>query len=295
MDKNLIKTGILMAYDYNFIKHSLPVIYGDSDTIVISIDKDRLTWSGNKFDFDEHILDWIKEYDIENKISIYQDKFFIESNSSMQNDTRQRNMTAEYMGLDGWHIQIDVDEVFINFNEFVKYLKYQKKYLNNPKENPIVICAYWVVVIKSIADGFFFDKSTFHSFPVATNYPIYKIARDTLYKRKYLNYIAVHHTYNRDEEALLFKLLNWSHNAESINKGVIKNWKLLDESNFKKMKIGNFKSIEYCRFDNDNFVTNIKVPILKIFYDNSKNKIKWIFLVRIIRKIMKKFNYKQFN
>ena len=44
-----IHVGFLLSYDYELLKIALPPVYKSSDRIFIAIDKEYLTWSGNKF------------------------------------------------------------------------------------------------------------------------------------------------------------------------------------------------------------------------------------------------------
>ena len=55
-----INVGILMSYDYECLKQSLPLIYENSDRIVLALDENYNTWSGNKFEVDPDFFDWIK-------------------------------------------------------------------------------------------------------------------------------------------------------------------------------------------------------------------------------------------
>ena len=129
MDKNIpfkfmkIKTGFLVAYDYEMLKKAIPCIYNASDIICLCIDENRITWGGNKFNIEFSFFDWLNDFDIDKKIVVYEDKFYNANLSPMQMETAQRNKMAEYLGLDGWHIQLDVDEYFINFDQFVQVLK----------------------------------------------------------------------------------------------------------------------------------------------------------------------------
>ena len=103
----MIKVCFLLSYDYAFVKYSLPCVYPYADSITFSIDRNRTSWSGNQYKFDESIIDWIKAYDTEQKIRIYEDDFYVPGKTAMENDTRQRNKTAEFMGKGGWHLQIE--------------------------------------------------------------------------------------------------------------------------------------------------------------------------------------------
>ena len=53
MNKPKIKVGFCVAYDWELLKNSIPRVYNAADTICLSIDKNRTSWSGKKYDFDE--------------------------------------------------------------------------------------------------------------------------------------------------------------------------------------------------------------------------------------------------
>ena len=110
-----INVGILISYDYEFLKQSLPLIYKNADKIVLALDENYNTWSGNKFEVKPDFFDWISTFDVNNKIEIYKDDFYDPNLSSMENEVRERTMLSVYFGKDNWYIQLDSDELFINF------------------------------------------------------------------------------------------------------------------------------------------------------------------------------------
>ena len=64
-----IQVGFLLSYDYIKLKNSIPPVYKEADGIFIAIDKDMRTWSGATFEVDPAFYDWLKEIDVDNKIS----------------------------------------------------------------------------------------------------------------------------------------------------------------------------------------------------------------------------------
>jgi hypothetical protein len=129
-----IKIIFLLAYDFELVKLSLPCVYNHADKILFSIDINRTSFAGNKYYFDENFINWIKEYDTESKITIYEDNFYQSNLTVMECETRQRQMSADYLGEGGWTIQLDVDEYFINFKSFVTFLETKSNYLIDPKK-----------------------------------------------------------------------------------------------------------------------------------------------------------------
>ena len=74
MKTDVIKTGFLVSYDWSLLKHSLPCVYDHSDRIFLALDKHRITWSGNLFDFDlNNFQAFLRELDKENKIEVFEE------------------------------------------------------------------------------------------------------------------------------------------------------------------------------------------------------------------------------
>src|SRR3954466_6496597 len=120
----MIKVGYCVAYDWKLLNFSVPQIYENSDLICISIDRERRSWSGKSFSWDQAAFEeMIDKIDTKRKIKIFEEDFSLPALSPMENEVRQRTMIAEFMGNDGWHIQLDTDEYFLDFFGFTKYLK----------------------------------------------------------------------------------------------------------------------------------------------------------------------------
>lgn len=229
-----IHVGFLLSYDYELLKISLPPVYKCSDRIFIAIDKDYLTWSGNKFTVAPSFFDWLKEFDIDNKIELYFDTFYVPSLKGIQMDTRERYMLGLKMGIGNWLIQIDSDEIFVDFPSFVSQLKKYDSYLDNPKKNRVLIAGFHINIYKYLEDAMLYvDDAT--KFYVATNYPNYKLAKNTKERIIYLNSYVLHEGLSRSEEELEFKLNNWSH-REDLNTTFLAKWKKADKNTYKDIK-----------------------------------------------------------
>ncbi len=159
----LVKTGFLVAYDYDYLKISLPCVYDASDVIALAIDINRKTWAGNDFIIEQSFFYWLKEFDVKNKIRVYEDVFYQKNLTPMQMETAQRNKLASYLGSDGWHIQLDVDEYFIGFNQFAETLR-------EIKSDSLTIYVKWKTIFKENENGYFFISEN-QRIPVATNNP----------------------------------------------------------------------------------------------------------------------------
>jgi hypothetical protein len=231
--KKVIKVGMPLSYDYQYLYTSLPLVYKAADEITLALDKDRKLWSGKPFSFDEKILDWIREYDTENKIRVYEDRFYIPENTGMQNDTRQRNLMAKAMGAGGWHIQVDTDEFFYDFDRFANWLRQHEQLLKEPDKNPVVIDVFWITLFRKTEKGILYVKDSYESFPIATNNPNYISARETMQNRwRHLNYAVFHQSWARDVEEIRTKIYNWSHMDDFDVEAYFKKWLAADETNY---------------------------------------------------------------
>lgn len=234
MQMKKIHVGFLMSYDYEKLRHSIPPVYQHADKIFIALDEKQRTWKGNTFEIDSSFFEWIKTFDVANKITIYKDNFYIPELTTIQNDTRERQMLSEKMGIGNWLIQVDADEFFIDFEKFVKTLKSYHHFLDNPKSKPIQIAGFLINIYKYLETGLLYvDKPT--KVMLATNYPNYKGARNTKERVIYTNNILLHECLSRTEEELKFKFENWGH-SDDLNPVFFEKWKKANQTNYKSLK-----------------------------------------------------------
>lgn len=222
-----VNVGILVSYDYEYIKISLPLIYEAADSITLAIDENYRTWTGNDFNIDPAFFEWIEQFDSKNKINIYRDNFHIPELNAVENDTRERNMLAKKMG-EGWNIQIDADEYFIDFEGFVNHLKTNKFIQKKPTQ----ICAFWITMYKKLDDGVLYVKNP-ESFYIGSNDPEYKRCRNSTEQIKvYVPFLAMHQSWARDIEELEHKLKNWGHRDDFDVDAYLEFYKSLNKENF---------------------------------------------------------------
>ncbi|KAF2511335.1 hypothetical protein [Flavobacterium foetidum] len=280
----MIKVGFLVSYDFKYLYKSIPLVYDASDLIVLAVDKDRLTWSGNSLFIDPAFFDWVREFDVLNKIIIYEDSFYIAENTPSENDTRERNLLARAMGAGGWHIQIDSDEYFNDFCGFISFLKDNKHYLNNPEKNPVEIHVQWITLFKKVEGGFLYIKDSLDAIEVATNYPKYKYMRATRHSKKIITkFILLHQSWARDDEEIYTKITNWSHRDDSDNEAFYEFWKSISLDNYKQFT--NFHENDPTKWKSLDFIPENEIDSLKINISNYqlfKLKIKK-YLVQFMR------------
>jgi len=237
----IIKTGFCVAYDWRLLENSLPPVYQRSDLICLAIDKHRRSWSGNPFEFDEkEFYRWVKANDPDNKIVIYEDDFSRPELTARENCNRHRMMIAQRMGEGGWHVQIDCDEYFVDFNGFAQFLRALNP---NPTghEKPFNVHVFLYDLFKRVDDGYLFaypKASRPFSAPFATTKPEYIRARHNGHFNRISPFYVVHETWARNADELRFKLSNWGHAAEEFKKAdvresYIKLWSAIDSHNYK--------------------------------------------------------------
>jgi len=229
-----IQVGFLMSYDYEKLKISIPPVYKEADTIYLALDEKCRTWSGTEFKVNSEFYTWLEAFDVDKKIILYKGNFFVPSLSAIENDTRERFMLSQKMGVGNWLVQVDADEIFVNFKKFVKTLRKYDKYLNNPSSNPIQISGFLINIYKYLDEGMLYVNQPTKVF-LATNYPNYKVARKTKERIIYTDNVLLHECLSRTEEQLRFKFKNWGHNDE-LNTTFFDKWRMADETNYKSIK-----------------------------------------------------------
>ena len=226
-----IKVGICIAYDWELLKYSLPIIYDHVDKICLSIDKNKSTWAGNHFDFNEEVFfNYVQNIDIQGKIIIYQDDFCVDKQNPMKGEVFQRNQMAKQLGEGGWHIQIDVDEYFVDFEGFVQFLRKQKSLLSG---KPINICLPVYTLFKKVGTGYLLIKGENEWFTIASNKPKYEFGRRNGYFNYRLNSAILHQSWAREEAEIHQKVNNWGHKNDFDVIAFFEKWKLLNADNYK--------------------------------------------------------------
>lgn len=252
-----IQVGFLMSYDYNLLRNSIPLVYGEADAITIALDENMRTWTGEKFEVDESFLDWLTSFDKEKKISIYRDNFFLPGLNPMENEVRERKMLASKMGIGNWIIQLDSDEYFLDFKGFTEQLKLRNKYLDNPEQNQIQIAGYYINLYKYTGDGILYvSKPRNQKF--ATNYPDYVTGRNTRQRVIYVPSMVIHECLSRSEEEIRTKLTNWGHSHQVKVEKFLEKWRKIDQSNYDQFE--DFFYLEPEKWKKLSFVKGQSIP-----------------------------------
>lgn len=279
-----INVGFLIAYDYELLKISIPLIYEHTNAITLALDINKQTWSGNRFKIDPSFFIWIKEFDIDNKITVYEDDFYDASINAMENETRERNMLSKKMGK-GVCIQIDADEYFVNFKGFVNHLRKNKKKLTRKK--PVQICSFMFDVYKTLDTGILYCPSKTNYY-LGTTKPDYVRGRKNKNQEKwYVPFVSIHQSWSRNEKELKFKLDNWGHKGDFDVEHFFKFWKSINKDNYKEhtnfhpFDKDEWPTLEYIEGNDFNEVVknfkNEQVSKSFIFGKNISQQLKFLF------------------
>jgi hypothetical protein len=230
---NKIHVGFLVAYDYELLYKSIPIVYEEADAIFLAIDKDRRTWNGNSFSIQPEFFRWVTNFDKDGKIHLYEENFYVPELTTMQCEVRERKMLSEHMGIGNWLLQLDADEYFIDFSEFVNFLRSKNHLLKNPERHPVEVDSFLINIFKRVNGGLLIvDKAT--KIRVATNWPDYKVGRKTKNRVIYHNSLILHECLSRTREELEIKFDNWGHNVDVDKKAYLDRWESIDETNYKE-------------------------------------------------------------
>ena len=226
-----INVSYLVSYDYEYLFTSLNCIYNYVDQIVISIDKNRQTWSGNNYSIDDSFFENLKKIDSRNIIEVYEDDFFVKDLTPMECETRQRNLTLQKLKR-GWKVQLDVDEYLYDFQVIKDYL-YKYWYLSFfPKLTPIGFIGKLVTLFKINNDEYYYIENN-ERFPFITNQNFNIKARSN---SKIFNYLSnvnvIHQSWARTEDEILTKIKNWGHRDDFDTMRYFNYWKNLNCDNY---------------------------------------------------------------
>lgn len=230
-----IHVGFLLSYDYENLKKAIPPVYEAADAIFIAEDIEYRTWSGERFEVSPSFYEWLREFDTQKKIQIYNDHFYLPELSAIENDTRERTLLSEKMGLGNWLVQVDADEYFIDFQAFVKSLRKYDRFLEKPEKTPIQIAGFLINMYKYTEEGLLYvDQPT--KVLLATNYPKYTFARQNRKRIVYVDHLLMHECISRNEMDLMTKLTNWGHSKDFDIEKYVEKWRSVNKENYKEMQ-----------------------------------------------------------
>jgi len=233
--KAKIKIGFLVSYDCKYIFDALRIVYDFADEIILAIDADRMSWAGKPYDFDESFFDQIKSVDPQNKITIFEDHFYLENLSPIENETRERNLLSRKMGADCWKLQIDADEYFVDFASVYAFLQQHRYLLSKPKYNAVNIRGNWITLFKKTQNGYLYIDNE-EDFSFATNVVgAHFFGRDLASKTNreiYAGFEVIHQSWAREPEEIYQKINNWGHKDDFDTEAYFEFWMNVNEANY---------------------------------------------------------------
>ncbi len=239
----------LISYDANrFLTKSIERYYDYVDEIILGLDKDRVTWSGNSFNIDETSL-WseLSSLDGDNKISVIEEDFH-QSDVAIENDNHERNILKSNCSND-WIFSFDADEILVNSKEFFyEYCPIVERYYNKYD-----VCMTWATPYKVVTDkeGNSItlvianeDSSPFfgeNQAVVTSSDSTFMYARWTDKSQHGHNRIAsplvaVHYSLCRTDHELHEKINNIGHSDLVENDPFYQIWSKVDFENYKELK-----------------------------------------------------------
>ena len=237
----------LVSYDAAYLPESISKYYNYVDEIVLGLDKNRTTWSGNSFSFDEKQL-WadLSAIDGDSKISIIEEDF-VKSKVAIENDNYERNFLKSQC-TNEWIFSIDADEYLINAKDFFyNYCPLVERYYNK-----VDICMTWATPYKTIDDTTLVianeDGTPFfgeNQGMATSNDSTFTYARWTDKSAAGVNRImsplvAIHWSLCRDRDALHEEINNIGHSDLVENDPFYQIWDQVTMDNYHELH--NFKS-----------------------------------------------------
>jgi len=237
----------LVSYDAAYLPESISKYYNYVDEIVLGLDKNRTTWSGNSFSFDEKQL-WadLSAIDGDSKISIIEEDF-VKSKIAIENDNYERNFLKAQCTND-WIFSIDADEYLVNPKDFFyNYYPLIERYYNKAD-----ICMTWATPYKTIGDAtlviadedgtpFFGENQGMTTSKDSTfTYARWTDKSAAGHNRLMSPLVAIHWSLCRDKDALHEKINNIGHSDLVENDPFYQIWNQVTLENYEELH--NFKS-----------------------------------------------------
>jgi hypothetical protein len=225
--------GFLVAYDFNYLKQSIPCVYPEADKIVLALDQRRLSFTGQPFRFDEAFKNWITEIDTDQKITWLEAPFYKEGLSPFEAVMAMRNQLLQAMQPADWYMQLDADEYLLDCKGFKHWLTTQKF----PKEQIVQVRVAWKTIFKSVHQGYLLIGGKPEYITIATNVPIntkerFHDAAHTITAP----FTLLHQSWARDESEVLQKIKNWSHANDFDAMKFFGFWKKCTFKNYKYVR-----------------------------------------------------------
>jgi hypothetical protein len=225
----------LVSYDYRFLLTTIPRYLPYVDEVILGVDTEGLTWSGERFAIPASFFDRLRQLDEGSKrIRLVSRSFYSPSRSPMENDVSERNALSFEAREGNWLVSIDADEYLLNPMEFFRFLTRQ------PKQE-VSVDASWITVFKDLGDSLLVVAAqadgSLERFPIATRQRgAFVAARRTDTPSILSPALALHYSWGREKDELLQKLLNWSHTRDFDVRKYFDFWLSVNEQNYSAIR-----------------------------------------------------------
>ncbi len=217
-----------ISYDWLYALDAIESYYAIADEIILGIDKESLTWAGNKVVIPPEFFACIEGLDKDKKIKIISDYFCTELNP-MDNDIRERTILANSCKEGNWVVQIDSDEVIQNQEEF------RDQILSAPKDCQVRMT--WKTLFKRLPEGDLYISPHTETTTVASmDRHSFVSARVTNQKAFTIKGFLLHNSWGRTELELYTKLTNWGHAFDFPVNQYFEFWKGVNAENYSTFK-----------------------------------------------------------
>ena len=220
----------LIAYDYKYALNAISSYYDIADEIFLGLDKNRISWTGKKFDFDDdYFFDRIKKIDKDKKIMVIQSNFYRNKHSPLANETLERNFLSNYCKNENYVIGIDSDEYILNPKVLLDY-----SFSKDNDLKAIFHSVYKVIDEDKVLVTLPQEYSLIGTFFKGR----YMKARMTSRSKKFVvcPLEILHYSWGRTREELIQKLQNWGHSKDVNHETFMKDWDMTRMNNYEQKR-----------------------------------------------------------
>jgi len=226
-----------MSYDYRLLLATIPRYLHFVDEVLLGVDSEGLTWSGERFDIPASFFAELRLID-ENpsKIRLVSQPFYLASRSPMENEVIERNVLSKEARHDNWLVSFDADEVLLNPEEFFGFIQRVKRRARDVDVDVRLITVFKdlggaVLIVAAQEDG------ALEQCPVGTRKrDAFAVGRRTGAESVLSPGLVLHYAWARSEEDLLLKLRNWGHSRDFDAQKYFEFWRGVTEENYRSLR-----------------------------------------------------------
>jgi len=226
----------LVSYDYRFLLTTIPKYLPFVDELLLGVDGEGLTWSGQRFEIPPSFFEELRQLDERPaKIRVIARPFYSAARSPMENDTAERNALSLEARPGNWLVSIDADECLLNPKAFFGFLG------RLDKGADVDVDASWISSFKDLGESLLVvaahANGGLERFPIATmRRGAFVTSRRTAAKAILSPGVALHYSWGRTAEELLQKLRNWSHTRDFDVEKFFEFWQGVNKTNYSAVR-----------------------------------------------------------